>query len=193
MKTRKIILASSSPRRKALLKKAGIKYRSIKAHVDEAWLIRRYNQKRFKELVKILSLAKAFSVLGEDVSIEGDEVIAGFDTIVVCKNKILGKPKNKKEALKTLLLLSNKQHMVYTGIGIIDLKKQRIIVDYERTKVFMKKISEKEAKSYIKTKEPFDKAGAYAIQGKGKKFIKKIKGEYNNVVGLPVKKLITLI
>ena len=91
------------------------------------------------------------------------------------------------------MFLSGKEHRVYTGIGIIDLKKKIIISDSEVTRVFMRKISKQEAKSYIKTKEPLDKAGAYAIQGIGKKFIKKISGDYFNVIGLPLERFISMI
>src|SRR3989338_8637187 len=109
------------------------------------------------------------------------------------KNKNINKPKNKKDALSKLTFLSNKKHDVYTGIAILDLKKKKAVVGYERTAVKMKQIKKKEALDYIKTKEPMDKAGAYAIQGIGKKFVKGISGDYSNVVGLPVKKFLSLL
>ena len=112
---------------------------------------------------------------------------------MVCKNKIVDKPKSKRDALKKILFLSNKEHKVFTGICLIDLKKQKILIDSDETKVFMKKISREEGFDYIKTKEPFGKAGAYAIQGKGSKFIKKISGDYFNVVGLPMKKFVSML
>ena len=190
MNKRKIILASSSPRRRHLLKQAGLKFRAVNTKIKEDYLIKKFKKKGLKNLVKILSLAKAKSIVGRTgrLPLQGDEIVIGFDTVVVCKNKIISKPKNKKDALKKLLYLSNKQHKVLTGIAIIDLKKKRIITDCEITKVQMKKITRKDAIDYINTKEPFDKAGGYAIQGKGRKFVKGISGDYFNVVGLPLNK-----
>lgn len=192
MNKRKIILASSSPRRRNLLKQAGLKFRAVNTRIKEDHLIKKFKKKGLKNLVKILSLAKAKSIVEarRGVPLQGDEIVIGFDTVVVCKNKIISKPKNKKDALKKLLFLSNKQHKVLTGIAIIDLKKKRIITDCEITKVQMKKITRKEATSYINTKEPFDKAGGYAIQGKGRKLVKGICGDYFNVVGLPLNKFL---
>ena len=121
------------------------------------------------------------------------KIISAFDTIVVCRNKIISKPKNKKDALKKLLFISNKNHKVLTGIFIFDLKSKNVISDYEITLVKMRKITIKDAIKYIRTKEPFGKAGCYAIQGKGGRFIKSICGDYNNVVGLPLKKYLSLL
>ena len=186
----KFILASSSPRRKKLLQKLGLKFKVIKNKVNEDLLIRKFRKSSPDKLVKILSLSKAMSILP---SLRGDEVVIGFDTIVVCKNKIVGKPKSKTDALRKLLFLSGKEHKVYTGISLINLKKEKIFNSYEVTKVNMKKILKQEALNYIKTKEPLDKAGAYAIQGKGGKFIKTISGDYFNVVGLPVRKFVSML
>ncbi len=194
---RKIILASKSLQRIKILKQAGLKFKSIKPDIDEAYLIRKFRKYNAKKLVKLLSFSKAVWVcyLGNsrDCSLQGDEIIAGFDTIIECQGKIIGKPKNKKDALDILLFLSNKVHNVHTGIGIIDLKEKITISDSEVTRVYFKKISEQEARDYIKTKEPMDKAGAYAIQGQGKNFIKKISGDYFNVVGLPLKRFLSRI
>ena len=194
VKTRKIILASSSPRRLRLLKLSGLKFKVIKSDVNEDLLVKKFKNKGFKNLVKILSLAKALSVgtcLG--MSLQGDEIVLGFDTIVVCKNKIISKPKNKKDALKKLLFLSNKRHKVFTGICLVDLKNKKINVDCEETSVIMKKISKKEAMNYINTKEPLDKAGAYAMQGIGRKFVRRITGDYFNVIGLPLHKFFLML
>ena len=188
---RKIILASASPRRAKLLKQIGLKFKIVKPNLDENLIIRKFKSYGVKKLVKFLSLGKALWVC-MNKPLQGNEIIVGFDTAIECRKKIIGKPKNIKDALNIILFLSNKEHRVYTGIGLIDLKKKIIISDSEVTKVFMKRISKQEAKAYIKTKEPLDKAGAYAIQGRGKKFIKGISGDYLNVVGLPLKKF-TLI
>ena len=191
-KNRNIILASASKRRKKILKQAGIKFKAIKSNLNEDLLIKKIKKSSPNKLVKILSLAKAISVLRRD------KIIAAFDTVIICKNKIIGKPKNKKDALKILLFLSNKEHKVYTGMAIINIRRGMpqhastpiITTDCEITKVKMKKISRQEAIDYIKTGEPMDKAGAYAIQGKGRKFIKSICGDYLNVVGLPLKRFL---
>jgi len=192
---RRIILASGSPRRQKLLKLLGLKFKVAKSNLNEEVLTKKLAGSKPKNLVKLLSLSKAISILDPNykMAIKGDEIIAGFDTIVVCKNKIIGKPKNKTDALKKLLFLSNKQHKVLTGITILDLKKKLIVVDYDVTSVTMKKISNQEAKDYVKSREPLDKAGGYAIQGKGKKFIKSISGDYFNVVGLPINKFLLML
>ena len=190
MTHKKIILASASPRRKKILKLAGLKFKAISSNLNEDLLIKQHKKKGFKNLVKVLSLAKALNIQ-RTITLNDNEIIIAFDTIVVCKNKILGKPKNKKDALNKLLFLSNKEHKVYTGNCIVT--KQITKTDCEVTKVFMKPITKQEALNYINTGEPLDKAGAYGIQGKGKKFVKKISGDYYNVVGLPLKRFLLLL
>jgi septum formation protein len=188
---REIILASASPRRKNILKRAKIKFKSIRSNLNEDLLIKFLTNKvSFQTLVKILSAAKGISVIGK--TIQG-KIISAFDTIVVCKNKIISKPRNKKDALEKLLFISNKKHKVLTGIFIFDLRSKVVTSDYEETLVEMKKITKSDAIKYIETREPFGKAGCYAIQGKGGRFVKRIKGDYNNVVGLPLKKYLSLL
>lgn len=189
----KIILASKSPRRFQLLKQAGFEFKIADSKLNEELILKKLKDKRPEELVKVLSLAKALAVLSKISSKQPYKIIAAFDTIVFCKNKIIAKPKNKKDALKKILFLSNKKHCVYTGICLINVKEKTAITDFEKTVVYMKKITKKEAMSYVQSKEPFGKAGAYAIQGKGKKFIEKIKGDYYNVVGLPLKRFKKMI
>ncbi len=189
---REIILASASPRRIKLLNQIGLKVKIVKPILNEDLITRKFKKHNIKKLVKFLSLGKALWVC-LNKPLNGNEIIVGFDTLIECRKKIIGKPKNIKDALNIILFLSNKEHRVYTGIGLIDLKKKIIVSDSEVTRVYMKKISRQEAKAYIKTKEPLDKAGAYAIQGRGKKFIKKISGCYFNVVGLPLKRFLSEI
>lgn len=196
--TRKIILASASPRRIKLLRQIGLKFTAVKPYLDESSVIRKFKKSGTKNLVKLLSLGKALwicyaGICRDKYLLQGNEIIVGFDTLIECRKKLIGKPKNAKDAQKIILSLSNKEHKVYTGIGLIDLKKKIIISDLEVTRVYFRKISKQEAKAYIKTKEPMDKAGAYAIQGKGKKFIKRISGDYFNVVGLPLKKFLSMV
>ncbi len=191
----KLILASSSPRRKKILQQAGISFKAINTNTKEELLIKKFRRFGFIDLAKLLSLAKAIGAYlnKPKKQMQDNEVIVAFDTMVVCKNKIISKPKNNEDALRKLLFLSNKKHIVITGICILDLKKKKIILDFEETQVYMKRISKEEAIQYVKTKEPLGKAGAYAIQGKGKQFIQKIKGDYLNVVGLPLERFLKIL
>jgi len=182
----KIILASSSPRRKillsALLNNFGLKFIIKPANIAE-YLEKPVNN--FSDYVSNLAKKKAL-----EVAKKSDGVIIAADTIVVYKNKILGKPGNSEDANRMLMLLSNKWHKVYTGIFIMHsgkLRKQ--YSEYEVTKVKFRKLSVNEIKFYIKSGSPFDKAGSYGIQDDfGSTFIERIEGDYFNVVGLPLMK-----
>lgn len=175
---RSIILASASPRRKELLEKIGLKFKVVESKYKE------YLDPKLEPhtLVKKLSLEKAKSVFEN----HKDSIIIAADTIVACNGKILGKPKDKKDAKRMLEFLSNTTHLIITGLTIIDANPSKIITKSIETKIYMRKMSAKEIDFYIKTKEPLDKAGAYAIQGIGSIFIKKITGDYLNAVGLPI-------
>lgn len=117
--------------------------------------------------------------------------VIGGDTVVYFNGKILGKPKNEEDAYNMLKELQNNVNYVYSGLAVIIKKDGKIIEknDYTKTAVYIKKMTEKEIKEYVETKEPLDKAGSYAIQGIGGKFIDKIEGSYNNVVGMDTEKL----
>ena len=173
-----IILASKSPRRKDLLENIGLKFKVVDSNYKE------YLDPQLKPhtLVKKLSLEKAKLVFEN----HKDSIIIAADTIVVCNGKVFGKPKNEQEAKNMLKFLSNTTHLIVTGLTIIDANPNKIITKAIQTKIQMRKISISEIDSYIQTKEPLDKAGAYAIQGIGSIFIKKITGDYLNAVGLPV-------
>ena len=168
-----LILASNSPRRKELLEMLGYDFIVRASDCDETTEIKNPN-----ELVKELSLRKALSVTHNE-----NDVIIGSDTVVAINNKILGKPKDKKDAENMLKLLSGNSHTVYTGVTVI--KGDLIITECIDCDVYFKPLSQKEIDVYIATGEPMDKAGAYAIQGKGSAFIEKINGDYFTVVGLP--------
>ncbi|MEO0092168.1 MAG: Maf family protein [candidate division WOR-3 bacterium] len=176
-----IYLASKSPRRRTLLKQLDIKFKTLVPKIDED--ISEKNPRLFA--IKI-ARKKVFSV--ENKVTRG--IIIGVDTIVAIDQKILGKPKNKKDAQRILKLLSGKIHKVISGICILIKPYNYIIVDYEESKVKFRKLSATEIENYLNTKEPYDKAGAYAIQGKAKIFVESIDGCYLNVIGLPVPKLI---
>lgn len=174
----KIILASTSPRRHELAKTMGLDFEIVPSNFKEDMNLKLSP----KELVKELAYGKA-----ADVAKRFNEgLVIGVDTIVVYKNKKLGKPKTNKEAFEMLKMLSGKSHEVYSGVAIIDAKTKKIIKDYEKTIVYFTKLSDKEIESYIHTGEPMDKAGAYGIQDLSSIFIKKIDGCYFNVVGFPI-------
>ncbi|MEJ2618449.1 MAG: Maf family protein, partial [Ignavibacteriaceae bacterium] len=177
-----VYLASKSPRRKKLLNQLNIKFKVIDVHINEESI----NGESPAGMVKRLSnekLAKA----REKVN---DGVIITADTIVVINNEILGKPKDKNDAEKILKKLSGRTHTVYTGYSVFNCRNNKIITDYEKTSVTFRKLLQDEIKNYIASGTPMDKAGAYGIQDDfGAVFIKKINGDYYNVVGLPLSSL----
>ena len=175
---KKIILASKSPQRKYLLKQAGIEFLVIPPQVDES----EFNLTNPSDYVKKLAIAKA-EYIAEKYP---DSWVIGADTIVYINNTILEKPESKKNAVQMLKCLSAKTHVVYTGFSICCKNKAQKISRIAKTEVILKKMSDHEIKWYVNTKEPFDKAGAYAIQGLGASLVKSINGSYTNVVGLPV-------
>lgn len=179
---REFVLASASPRRKELLTQIGIEFRICSSKKEELPL--RDNP---VDVVKSLSYAKARDVFEKNP----DAVIIGADTIVVNEGKILGKPKDEEEAYDMILGLQDGIHEVYTGVTLIWSQDNETHISsfYQMTKVQVYHMSEKQIREYISTKEPYDKAGGYAIQGYFARYIKQIKGDYNNVVGLPVGKL----
>ncbi len=177
----KIILASGSPRRKELLGCFFKEMEIIKPDIDETF------DPAFspEEAVKLISLKKALAVKEKT----GSELpIIAADTIVVIDNTILGKPASPSDAFRMIKLLSGKEHYVFTGFTIS--YKEETISKTVSTKVIFKKLTDEEIDGYIKTGEPFDKAGAYAIQGIGAFMVEKIDGSHSNVIGLPVKEVI---
>lgn len=179
----RIILASESPRRKELLSQLGFPFEVMPSDIDES-VITKEEASPF-ELVKKLSDAKATSISGIT---DGDAIIIAADTVVFLHGEIMGKPTDRQSAFDMLKKLQGKAHYVYTGVTIIkksgtDMIKKQFV---ENTTVNMASLSDIEIQEYIDTKEPFDKAGAYAIQGKGAFLVKSIEGDYNTVVGLPL-------
>lgn len=172
----RLILASGSPRRKQLLETLNIPFEIIVSDAEE-------NIDDNKELcqeIERLSYLKAKSVFDKNK----DAVVIGSDTIVTINNKVLGKPKDKEDAKGMLNLLSDNKHTVITAVTIIN--KNKVDTFHVNSDVYFYKLSEKEIDDYIETKEPMDKAGAYAVQGIGSRFIKKIDGDYYAVMGLPI-------
>ena len=186
-----IILASRSPRRQQILKQVGIKYIVDPATIEEDLTLNLPPRK----LVKYLSKQKAAAVAKR----HKNKIILAADTIIVINNEIIGKPKDKSDAKRILKLLSGKVHHVITGYTIIkpnpltfrgskatERSRFQAITNSVISKVYFKKLTNQEIDDYIATGEPMDKAGAYGIQSRGALFIKKISGDYFNIVGLPI-------
>lgn len=181
----RIILASGSPRRKEILERYGLSVMVVKSDIVE-----KIHQGETPEQISMsLAFNKAYTV---SKAFTGD-IIIGADTIVVYENKILGKPRNDEEAYEILSMLSGNVHEVITGISIIKAGTNQKIIDYEITKVKFKNLSQSRIQKYIESKESFDKAGAYGIQGVGAILVEKIDGCYSNVVGLPLSKIDNLL
>ncbi len=180
-----IILASSSPRRREILEKYGIKHSVVKSEIYE----KIYSEDSPEQIAMSLSFEKAYNV-GLKYR---DNIVIGADTIVVFEDEILGKPQDESDASRMLNLLSGKEHMVITGLSLVNFNKNIKIVDYEKTMVRFRKLDKDIIQRYIDTKEPFDKAGAYGIQGYGALLVEKINGCYHNVVGLPLGRLSQLL
>lgn len=171
-----IVLASSSPRRKEIMENAGFKFAVREPNVEENLKIKLPPI----DLVMKLALKKATAVSKNSE----DEVIIGADTIVCIDGKNIGKPTNADEAKLMLEQLSGRLHRVYTGVAIIAKDRQETF--FVQAKVNFRELSPETIQNYIKSGEPFDKAGGYAIQGLGSTFVEKIDGDYFGVVGLPI-------
>ena len=174
----KLILASSSPRRKELLKQIGLRFEVVPSRVEE----KIKDGEDPVEHVLRLAEEKALDVANKS----RDSWVIAADTIVLIDGEILGKPAGKQDAYQMLLKLSGKEHRVITGFCILNTSNGESVKESVETTVTFKELTEKEIQGYIKTKEPFDKAGGYAIQGKGSFMIREIKGSYTNVIGLPI-------
>ncbi len=183
-----MILASASPRRSELLKQAGFSFTIVPSTTEET-----RTEVSPGQLVEDLAFQKANDVY-ETVKgnyTDQDFIVIGADTIVYYDGEVLGKPADAQEAFDMLKLLSDRTHQVYTGLAIILRKanEKQVHLLHERTDVTFYPISDEELKDYITTGDPLDKAGAYGIQGTFAVHVKEIKGDYNNVVGLPIARL----
>jgi len=178
---RKIILASASPRRKEILANTGLKFTVCESNYEEDLAMSR----KPRALSRFLSRKKAEDVVRK----YSDAVVIAADTFIVYKGNLLGKPSSPNDARRMLKMLSGKVHAVVTGFTIIDSKSKNKVSRSIETKVHFKKLALAEINAYVRSGEPLDKAGAYAIQGLGSVFIEKIEGDYFNVVGLPISAL----
>lgn len=178
----KIILASASPRRRELLEWAGVNFQVITGNGEE-----HITETEPSHIVEELSAEKAFQVAETIPEVE-ETVVIGADTVVSFQGKILGKPSDKADSRKTLKMLQGNTHQVYTGVTIAFFREGR----WQRhsfsecTDVTFYPVSEEEIEAYVETGDPADKAGSYGIQGPFGIYVKEIRGDYHNVVGLPV-------
>ncbi|MDP2859023.1 MAG: Maf family protein [Bacillota bacterium] len=187
MAHRRIVLASSSPRRQELLSKVGLDFEIIPAEFDESAVSGAPDQ-----VVKALALEKA-SEVARQLGVGLDAVVIGADTIVYIDGKILGKPADDREAGLMLGMISGRTHVVYTGIAMIDTLTGKTLVECEESRVHIRELAPDEIAAYVRTGEPSDKAGAYAVQGVGSVIVDRIEGCYFNVVGLPMSRLALML
>lgn len=177
---KRIILASTSPRRKEILSKIRIPFEVEESNYEEDMNL----DMSSGELAKYLSFNKAKAVAEKN----NDAIVIAADTFVVYNGKFLGKPRTEKEAKEMLAILSGKEHEIITGVAIIAGEQSASF--YEKVKVLMEEISSESIDRYIATGEPMNMAGAYALQEIGNIFIKKIDGDFYAAMGLPLKRLI---
>ncbi len=180
-----IILASSSPRRKELLAGLGLKFTTHSSDVDEETM----QGLTPDQIVEQLALRKASAV----ASCYNEGIVIGSDTIVVLDERILGKPLNDDDAFLMLSALQGHEHIVYSGIAVIDVASGKSSISHQHTSVRIRRLTAEEIGDYIATGEPKDKAGSYAIQGIGASIVTGITGDYFTVVGLPVQRLTEIL
>jgi septum formation protein len=177
----KLILASASPRRAEILMAAGIPFEVLASEVDES----RLPGESPEQMVERLARTKAEAVV-RSFSSFGPRIILGADTVVIGGEEILGKPGNAATARQMLLKLQGREHQVITGFALLRAQDGKILSGYETTRVWISSMKDDEVDTYVATREPLDKAGAYAIQGIAGRYIPRIEGCYFNVVGLPL-------
>ena len=182
---KQIILASTSPRRKELLEKAGVEFSVVPSDYEEDMSLDMPAQ----ELVKFLSKGKAEALR----TTHPHALIIGADTLVVFEEHILGKPHTVDRAREMLHLLSGTVHSIFTGFTVIDSDTDKEFSKAIETKVWFRQLSEEDIDQYVATGEPLDRAGAYAIQGGGKIFVDHFEGDFSNAIGLPVNEVLTAL
>lgn len=175
-----MILASQSPRRRELLGQMGFSFTIRPAKGEEL----PHPELTPAQLVEELARQKALEVSAEAAS---DDVVVAADTVVAIDGKVLGKPHDKVHAAQMLSALSGREHTVYTGVAV--KRGENLLVEHEATQVRFRPLTEREIDLYIQTGEPMDKAGSYGIQGYGALLVEGIRGDYFNVVGLPICRL----
>ena len=178
---RKIILASRSKARQRLLRQIGLRFQVAGSRAREDRVVKSSASRLVigNAMKKAMDVAKRYD----------SGIVIAADTVVLVGKKIIGKPKNMRNAFRSLRILSKKPQWVYTGLAVIDIDNDKIFTTYEKTKVYMCPLSDSEIRSYFRKISPLDKAGSFDIQGMGSIFIDRIDGCFYNVVGLPLAKL----
>lgn len=182
----KVILASNSPRRKQLLEQIGIDFEVIVSDVDESKVV----SESVDKYVEKLAYMKAKDVYDK---LNYDKIVIGSDTVVAFNGEVLGKPINENNAFEMLKMLQGNICEVLTGLCVISSKNNKEYITHDKCRVYIQNMTDEEIWEYIKTGEPMDKAGAFAIQGIGGRYISKIEGDYYSVVGLPINKLYNIL
>ncbi len=181
-----IYLASTSPRRRHLLCSLGIRFRLVKPTCDESVADSRTNPRRY-------AIASARSKALSATTRVRSGIIIGVDTVVVLGAGLLGKPETRNQARRMLEMLSGKTHLVVSGVAVVRMPQKQVFTSAETTRVLFRALAKQEIERYLATCEPYDKAGAYAIQGYAGAFVRRVNGCYLNVVGLPMYRLLTLL
>ncbi len=173
---KRVILASGSPRRKELMNTLGFQFEVAVSDIEE----KIEKDLKPQDIVKSLAFQKADAVFKTN----RDALVIGSDTIVVYRDKILGKPHSKQEAKEMIEMLKNEQHQVMTAVAFLSEQEQKVLCDVAT--VHFNDIAKNEIETYIETDEPYDKAGAYAVQGWAAKYIRGIEGNFYTIMGLPL-------
>ena len=191
-----MILASASPRRKELLEQIGAEFvicpakgEEVITETDPSAVVMELSRQKAEEVAYGVLI---YNEQHADLATPQDILVIGADTVVAYENQILGKPKDEEDARRMLTMLSGKTHSVYTGVTFVFIDKEGRTGEhcfFEKTDVCMYPLKEEEIDRYIQSGDPMDKAGSYVIQGRFAIHIKEIRGDYNNVVGLPVARL----
>ncbi len=182
----RLVLASTSPRRKELLGQLGLRFDIIPSEFDEGTI----TTADPAQLVRELAIGKARAVLS---GLIGETIVIGADTIVLLDGEILGKPCDEAAARAMLASLAGRTHRVLTGVALIHLPDGREVVDHTETAVTMRPLTPGQIDAYVASGEPMDKAGAYAVQGLGSVLVERLEGDYFTVVGLPLPRLARLL
>lgn len=182
----RLILASESPRRKALLESAGIVPVVLPSNVSEEV---KGDGLGPADLVRLLARRK----IGDVSQVHPLDYVLGADTIVYIEGEVLGKPGNEAEARAMLRQIAGKTHVVYTGVALYEPRNMTVLDDFDSTEVSMRALDEDEIRWYVNTGEPMDKAGSYALQGIGGLFVDRVDGDFSSVIGLPLPKVYRLL
>lgn len=178
-----LVLASQSPRREQLLREAGFFCQVNPVQVSEI-IDKNLN---LADALKALARKKAQALVDSGKLLKGKGfLVVGADTVVVLENQVLGKPKDYDEAQRMLAQLSDREHSVITALAVLDLDRGRSVEDFDTTKIRFRKLETDEIAAYVKSGEPMDKAGSYALQGAAAQFVIDRRGSWSNVVGFPL-------